>query len=469
MKLFNIALRNTLRQKKRSIMLAGAIAFGLIVMTVISGLTNGLTESVKGNIANSLSGHIYINAKELSPGSQDINVIRDDSALTEALEKSNLEYQYITRRSKLQGILIFGTKEISQGIQGVNWKDEPEFQESLTITGGSLENLDNLKALIIPEKSAKKLGVEIGEEIIVHTSTVSGQNNLGEFILAATVADEGGFGLSNGYANLKYVNELINIADGEFISMNIFLNDIEKTGDSAELLYQELSKIVEVDPLLQNEDQESRFGMGSTEENEGSSSRMGGMRGGPMAGSAGGGFGGMFGGSSDESNTEEKTVYSITTVEDLTGGMETLISVFNTLAIIVFGILLLIIMVGITNSFRMILIERTREIGTLRAMGMQKTEVKSLFIIEAVIISITGALAGVIIAVILMGGLSLINFGTNETLSMFLTKGSLLFKVSMAQTIRNILIVAVVSIIAAWSPASKAGKLLPAEALRAQY
>ncbi len=133
------------------------------------------------------------------------------------------------------------------------------------------------------------------------------------------------------------------------------------------------------------------------------------------------------------------------------------------------AILLLIIMVGITNSFRMILIERTREIGTLRAMGMHKSEVKMLFILEAVIIAVSGALAGVIIAAVLMGGFSLIDFGTSETLSMFLTKGSLLFKVGMAETIRNILIVAAVSIAAAWSPAGKAGKLLPAEALRAQY
>ena len=100
---------------------------------------------------------------------------------------------------------------------------------------------------------------------------------------------------------------------------------------------------------------------------------------------------------------------------------------------------------------------------------MQKNDVKRMFILEAVIIAVSGALAGVFIALILMGGVSLLDFGTDSTLSMFLTKGSLLFKTGIAETLRNILIVAVVSIIAAWSPADRAGKLLPAEALRRQY
>lgn len=464
MKLFNMALKNTLRQKKRTIMLAGAIAFGLIVMTVINGLTNGLTESVKGNIANSLSGHIFINAAEVSPDRRDINIIRDDSLAMEALSNSGVEYQYITRRSKLQGSLIFGFREVNQSVQGVDLRNEPGFLESLNITGGSLENLSNPKAVILPEKSAKKLGVEIGEEITVHTSTVSGQNNLGEFILAATIADEGGFGLSNGFADIKYVNELINIADDEFISFNIYLNDIGKTRESAQLLYKELAKIAETKPLEQDEDQATLSGPGSP--GGGNLPLMKGMMSRILSEA---GFADMSGGRNDISCSGIKTIYSISTVEDLTGGMETLVSVFDTLSLIVFGVLLLIIMVGITNSFRMILIERTREIGTLRAMGMHKSEVKILFILEAVIIAVSGALAGVIIAEALMGVISLIDFGTSETLSMFLTKGSLLFKAGMAGTMRNILIVAAVSIAAAWSPAGKAGKLLPADALRAQY
>ncbi|MBN1648791.1 MAG: ABC transporter permease [Spirochaetales bacterium] len=464
MKLVNIALKNTLRQKKRSVMLAGAIAFGLIVMTAINGLTNGLTESVKQNIANSLSGHIFVNAAEISPDRQDINVIRDDSLVIEALGNSGLDYLFITRRSNLHGTLIFGSREINQAIQGVNWQDEPGFMESLHITGGSVENLRNPRAVILPEKSAAKLGVQIGEEITVHTSTVSGQNNLGEFILAATVADEGGFGLSNGFANLRYVNELINIKGGEFTSINVYLNDIGKTRESAERLHNELAKIAETDPLEKDEDQAVLPGSGPS---GGRTLPM--MKGMMSRVLPGPGFADMFGGQKNGPGSETKTVYSITTVEDLTGGMETIVSVFDTLSLIVFGVLLLIIMVGITNSFRMILIERTREIGTLRAMGMQKTEVKTLFILEAFIIAVSGALAGVIIAAALMGGFSLIEFGTNETLSMFLTKGSLLFKIGVAETVRNILIVAAVSIAAAWSPAGKAGKLLPAEALRAQY
>ncbi len=52
--------------------------------------------------------------------------------------------------------------------------------------------------------------------------------------------------------------------------------------------------------------------------------------------------------------------------------VEQMVGVLNKVGLIIFLILLLVTMVGITNTFRMIMIERTREIGTMRAFGMQR-------------------------------------------------------------------------------------------------
>ncbi|MQY77227.1 MAG: FtsX-like permease family protein [Spirochaeta sp.] len=65
-----------------------------------------------------------------------------------------------------------------------------------------------------------------------------------------------------------------------------------------------------------------------------------------------------------------------------------------TAGLVVFILLLVITMVGITNTFRMIMLERTREIGTMRALGMQRGSVRNIFLSEALFIAIGALYAG---------------------------------------------------------------------------
>jgi len=60
MKLLVIALRNLNRQKKRSFLLGGAIAFGILIVTVINGFTGSFILNVSENFSNILAGHIFI-------------------------------------------------------------------------------------------------------------------------------------------------------------------------------------------------------------------------------------------------------------------------------------------------------------------------------------------------------------------------------------------------------------------------
>ena len=102
-------------------------------------------------------------------------------------------------------------------------------------------------------------------------------------------------------------------------------------------------------------------------------------------------------------------------------------SIINFVSTIILLVLFLIIMVGIYNTFRMIMFERIREIGTMRACGMQRKSVKTLFLMEATFMGIGGTIAGWIVAAFAMGGLSLINFGTSTVFSLFLKNGHLSF------------------------------------------
>ncbi|MFQ3547042.1 MAG: hypothetical protein SNJ56_01790, partial [Termitinemataceae bacterium] len=58
-RLISMAFRNLSRQKRRSFLLGGAIAFGIMIVTIISSLAGGLMGNVAANIAHLFAGHAF--------------------------------------------------------------------------------------------------------------------------------------------------------------------------------------------------------------------------------------------------------------------------------------------------------------------------------------------------------------------------------------------------------------------------
>jgi putative ABC transport system permease protein len=105
----------------------------------------------------------------------------------------------------------------------------------------------------------------------------------------------------------------------------------------------------------------------------------------------------------------------------------------------------------------------------MRSLGMQRGEVRGLFLLEALLLSLGGALAGLLAAFIAAIALSLIDFGTDNQFFVILKDGHLLFKMLPVQIAGSILIVGVLTLLAALLPAARAARLDPAHALRKSY
>jgi ABC-type lipoprotein release transport system permease subunit len=84
----------------------------------------------------------------------------------------------------------------------------------------------------------------------------------------------------------------------------------------------------------------------------------------------------------------------VTTWEDEISFIQWTITAITWLSYTLIGILLVIIVVGLMNTLWISIRERTREIGTLRAIGMQRVRVLAMFMIEAFTLSITATVAG---------------------------------------------------------------------------
>ena len=132
----------------------------------------------------------------------------------------------------------------------------------------------------------------------------------------------------------------------------------------------------------------------------------------------------------------------------------TIADVTGTLSLFLGGIAaisLLVGAIGVANTMFMSVLERIKEIGVLKALGMKDSEVTAMFLVEAAAIGFGGGAIGVLLSLLLSEVLAW--FSVPSLITIDLMAGALLFS-------------AFVGIISGAIPARNAARLQPVEALR---
>lgn len=92
--------------------------------------------------------------------------------------------------------------------------------------------------------------------------------------------------------------------------------------------------------------------------------------------------------------------FRVQTVEDLVDQIRGLLDTFTAFVTGVAVISLVVGSIGIANIMLVSVTERTREIGIMKAVGAQNTDVLQLFLVEAVVLGVLGSLAGIVLGVL---------------------------------------------------------------------
>ncbi len=96
----------------------------------------------------------------------------------------------------------------------------------------------------------------------------------------------------------------------------------------------------------------------------------------------------------------EENDFELVTAESLMGTMMSFTSYIRIAAIGIAGISLLVAGIGIMNIMLVSVMERTREIGTRKAVGARRRDILIQFLIEAVLLSEVGAVMGIVLGVV---------------------------------------------------------------------
>ena len=137
-------------------------------------------------------------------------------------------------------------------------------------------------------------------------------------------------------------------------------------------------------------------------------------------------------------------------------------AIFGFMAVLIGAIVLF----TVGNTMSMAVVERTTEIGTLRAMGLRRAGIRNLFVCEGLLLGLIGAAAGVLVALgiawmINHGGLTWTPPGQVDPVPLTVRvwgETRLMLVTGVGLTI--------VAVLSAWWPARRAAKMLIVDALR---
>jgi ABC-type lipoprotein export system ATPase subunit/ABC-type antimicrobial peptide transport system permease subunit len=171
------------------------------------------------------------------------------------------------------------------------------------------------------------------------------------------------------------------------------------------------------------------------------------------------------------STSNVKTIASIISSKGYgTQTLESVISELNTPFLIVDSILGIIGGISLVVSAIMILVimlmeilERTREVGILKAVGAKRSDIRNLFILETIIIGSIGGIFGLVIGIIVI---DILNYFINIFIKSSGGAATTLFSSPLYFYLLVFLFGIFIAVIAGIYPSSKASKMNPIDALR---
>ena len=335
--IFNISWKNIWRNKLRSLIIITAIALGLFGGIFSMAVMNGMgKQRVRSAIQTQISNIQIHNPNFMKNKKLKFSINNSDSII-------KIIKQYPTVKAVCKRTIISAmasTAETGTGIviNGINPKQEIKVTDiSKKLIAGNYFTKHKKHSILISKKLAKKLNAKIRSKIVV-----TSQNSKGNLIGGAF-----------------RVIGIFKTSDSFFDQTNVFVlnNDLDK------LIYDNPKdyKVHEIAILLYNDLNTNHL--------------------------------------AKELKSRFKNL-NIQTWAESQPDLKMISSLMDTMSYLFLSIILLALTFAIINTMLMAVFERTHEFGMLMAIGMSKNKVFNMVMTETILLSIIGAVIGVLISIL---------------------------------------------------------------------
>lgn len=405
--LFKIAIRAIAANKMRSFLTALGIIIGIAAVITMLAIGQGSKASIKANIAEMGSNMIMI-----SPGADMRGGVRQDASSMETLKQADYqsikdECNYISAISPTvnsSGQWIYGNNNTQSSIYGVN-QDYLSIRQ-LKVADGEMFTDTDIKA-------ASKVCI-LGQTVVDYLFP-DGSDPIGKVVRFNSIPFRViGVLKKKGYNSMGMDQDDLVLAPYTTVMKRImaqtYLGGIVCSAITEEASQPAKDQITEI--LRRNHKLKD---------------------------------------ATDTTEADEDD-FNIRSQEEISSMMNSTMSTITILLGFVAGISLLVGGIGIMNIMYVSVTERTREIGLRMSVGARGIDILNQFLIEAILLSVTGGIIGVILRVSL--SLSLNYFFHIAT------------QIEPWSIIMSFAVCTFTGVFFGWYPAKKAARLAPIEAIR---
>ncbi len=426
--LFTIAWRNLLQHTRRTMLLGGAVAGVTALLVFLICLSSGIHATMLESATTLSTGHLNVAGFYKVTAGQSAPVITQYAKLERIARQALPDIDYIAPRGRGWAKMVSENGSMQVAIGGIDISREPGFRRVIRVASGKLDDLSQPGTVMIFQEQAKKLDVKVGDTVVLSAQTPRGTNNTLDLRVVAVAQDSGFMSAWNIFvpdSSLRGLSQLNADATG---ALQVYVKDLRRLPQDMEILrkaYAEAGFVLmdrEAKPFWEKFESVNR-----------------------------------------EDWTGQKL--DLTTWEEEMSFIRWAVTGIDGLMLILISVLLVIIAVGIMNSMWIAIRERTREIGTLRAIGMQRPRVLAMFVIEAFTLGSLGAAAGTVLGLALAGVLNAARVPVPHGAQMFLLSNTFKFSVDAGHVGAGALVIVACTTLISVVPAIHAARLKPVTAM----
>ena len=145
--------------------------------------------------------------------------------------------------------------------------------------------------------------------------------------------------------------------------------------------------------------------------------------------------------------------------------LQIIIDAMNWVSKLIIISLVVIIIVGVSSTYRVLVLNRINEIGIYKSIGMKRINVYRILLSETCCLMILGCIAGFILSLILCGITKQINLSFIPAFDVFLTNGVIFPKLEFSNIMTVLIFVFVTTLAAVVLSIKKAVEITPVQAL----
>ncbi len=426
--LFLIAFRNLLSHRRRNLLLGGAIAGATALLVSLGCLSSGVKFTVLESATAVATGHLNVGGFYKVTAGQSAPLVTDYKKILAIVEKTLPDLDYVAPRGRGWARLVSDEGSMQVGIAGVDMSQEPRLPKVLKMKEGNLEDLGKPGNVLIFASQAKKLNVKTGDNMVFSVLTARGVNNTVDVRVAGVAEDMGIMTSWNTFLARETLNRLDQTNESVTGALLVYIKDMKRIPRDIDLLRKALTDNGYT--VMDRADKAFWMKMQDINREDWTGQRL------------------------DLTDWEDEMSYVNWTLKAIDG-----------LSFLLTTVLLVIISVGIMNSLWIAIRERTREIGTLRAIGMRRRGVMAMFVMEAFCLGAMGTAAGAAAGCLAALGLNALHLPVPEGAQFFTMSATLRFALEPARIIGGAVFITMCCTLISLIPSFTAARMKPVAAI----